>query len=97
MRTMLKQVITLVASLEGLGLLASLAVGIGSLVYLSAAWVTYFAMSGESWTAVCVASATLLVGGAALFRVPAALLLIFVSAMVLGTAFFAGAIGVFFP
>ena len=88
---MLKRTVDLVASLEGIGLIATLILGIGCLGFVSVTWVLHLLGTDHIMTGGIVAVAAFALAAAALARVPVALLLVLCSAVVVGAAFLSGA------
>jgi len=79
-----------VGSLEGLGLLITVIAGIGVLGYIGVSWLIHFVSHAHYLAASAAGLVGLLAIGAALARIPAALILVFGSAAVCGTALLSG-------
>lgn len=87
---MISKVADFVSSLEGLALLATVVVGVGLLGYVGVLWLLYFFRAGQYVAAVSALGLSLAVTALAFFRVPLAQVVLFGSAVIVGTAFLLG-------
>ena len=94
---MLKRTVDLVSSLEGIGLIATLILGIGFLGFIPVTWVLHQLGTDHIAAGGIVAVAALALSAAALARIPVALLLVLCSAVVVGAAFLSGNSQLFLP
>lgn len=79
-----------VGTLEGLGQLVTVVAGIGVFAYVAVAWLVYFVTHAQYLAAGTAGLLGLLAVAAAYARIPAALVVVFGSAAVCGTAFLSG-------
>lgn len=82
---------------EALGFLATLAAGLGCLGYVAGLWMLHFADEGRYTAFAFVGLGISALAVAALARIPAALILLLGTAMVLGTGFSLCAGDLFLP
>lgn len=94
---MIGRIANAVSSFEGLSLFLSVLVGVGCLAFVAVSWGMHFFSSGHYVAAGVIALGAMVVSAGAVARIPVALLLLFGSAVVLGTAFSVGASNVVMP
>lgn len=79
-----------VGTLEGLGMLVTVVAGIGVFGYVAVAWLIHFVSHAQYLAAATAGLLGLLAVAAAFAKIPAALIVVFGSAAVCGTAFLSG-------
>jgi len=94
---MISRIANAVGSWEGISLFLSVLVGVGCLALVAVSWGMHFISSGHYFAAGAIALVSVVVSLAAAVRVPVALLFLFCSAVVVGTAFSVGASNVVMP
>ncbi|XZG70055.1 hypothetical protein ACTSKR_15625 [Chitinibacteraceae bacterium HSL-7] len=93
----LDRIAGLAGSLEGLGLLITIVAGMGALAYVGVLWIIHFVNHAQYLAASAAGLLGLLAIGAAIARIPAALIVLFGGAAVCGTAILSGYSGVLLP
>ena len=96
-RNMISRIANAVSSWEGISLFLSVLVGVGCLAFVAFSWSMHFVGSGHYFAAGGIALVSVVISLAAIARVPVALVLLFGSAIVVGTAFSVGASNVVMP
>jgi hypothetical protein len=94
---MISRIANVVSSWEGISLFLSVLVGVGCLIFFAFSWTMHFVASGHYVAAGGIALVAAAVSLAAIARVPVALVLLFGSAVIVGTAFSVGASNVVMP
>jgi hypothetical protein len=77
--------------------LIAILVGLGCLGYVVTSWTQYFVQNGDYLIGLSIGGTGLLLGGAALLRIPIALVGVFGGAAICATAFLGGMINVLLP
>jgi hypothetical protein len=88
---MISRIANAVSSWEGVSLFLSVLFGVGCLAFIGFNWSMHFVESGLYLAAGGIALVSVVVSMAAIAQVPAALILLFGTAVVVGTAFSVGA------
>lgn len=96
-RNMISRIANAVSSWEGISVFLSVLVGVGCLAFVAFSWGMHFVGSGQYFAAGGVALGSLVVSLAAVARIPVALVLLFGTAVIVGTAFSLGASNVVMP
>ena len=96
-RNMISRIANAVSSWEGISVFLSVLVGVGCLAFVAFSWGMHFVGSGQYFAAGGVALGPLVVSLAAVARIPVALVLLFGTAVIVGTAFSLGASNVVMP
>lgn len=94
---MISRIANAVSSWEGISLFLSVLIGVGCLTFVKFSWDVHFVGSGQYFAAGGIALNSLVVSLAAVARVPVALVLLFGTAVIFGTAFLVGAGNVVMP
>jgi len=94
---MISRIANAVSSWEGISLFLSVLIGVGCLAFVAFSWGMHFVGSGKYFAAGGIALGSLVVSLAAVARVPVALVLLFGTAVIVGTAFLVGAGNVVMP
>ena len=94
---MISRIANAVSFLEGIFLFLSVLVGVGCLAFVAFSWGMHFVSSGQYFATGGVALGSLVVSLAAVARIPVALVLLFGTAVIVGTAFSVGASNVVMP
>ena len=96
-RKMISRIANAVSTLEGISLVLSILVGLGCLAFVGVSWAAHFVSRGDYFSAVAIVLVSAVIALAAMARIPIALILLFGSAIVLGTAFSLGASNLVMP
>ncbi|MGE3346352.1 MAG: hypothetical protein AB7I35_02840 [Ramlibacter sp.] len=94
---MISRIANAISSWDAISLLLSVLVGAVCLAFVAFNWATHFVGSGNYLAAGGIVLASVVVTLAAVARVPAALVLLFGSAVIVGTAFSIGASNLVMP
>lgn len=94
---MISRIANAVSSWEGISLFLSVLVGVGCLAFVAFSWSMHLVDSGHYLAAGGIALVSVVISLAAIARIPVALVLLFGSAVVVGTAFSVGASNVVMP
>lgn len=94
---MISRIANAVSSWEVISLFLSVLVGVGGLAFVAFSWSMHFVGTGQYFAAGGITLVSVVISLAAIARVPVALVLLFGSAVVVGTAFSVGASNVVMP
>lgn len=90
-------IVDIEVSLQFLGIVVSVIVGLGVFGYVTVSWLLHFIEKGHYVLSFCSSVVLLAAAIGTIARIPIAMLVVFGSAMVCGTAFFLGAGNVLLP
>jgi hypothetical protein len=97
LHNMISRIANAASSWDGISLFLSVLVGVGCLAFVAFSWGVHFVGTGHYFAAGGIALVSFAISLAAIARVPVALVLLFGSAVVVGTAFAIGASSVVMP
>jgi hypothetical protein len=95
--SMVSRILDFFSSIDGLVIFLTVVAGIGLLGYVGASWLIYLVGQSQYFFAAGICGVTILLAATSIARVPAALIVLFGSAMACGTGFLLGYSHVFMP